>query len=141
MFLRNAWYPAAWEREVGASPYGTTILGENVAIFRGASGTYAALADSCPHRKVPLSMGRVQGDDIECGYHGLIFDCHGSCVRTPGGGSPPPGAPVRSYPIEPRHKMVWVWVGAPTPAGAGEPFPAPPRGGPPWGTTGGDDMT
>ena len=31
----------------------------------------ARSTDACPHRKVPLSMGRVQGDDIECGYHGL----------------------------------------------------------------------
>src|SRR6185295_2778146 len=51
------WYAAAWEREIGPSPYATTILGESVAIFRGASGKYAALADACPHRKVPMWMG------------------------------------------------------------------------------------
>jgi len=113
MFLRNAWYAAAWEREIGASPYATTILGESVAIFRGASGKYAALADACPHRKVPLSMGRVQGDDLECGYHGLVFDCAGSCVRVPSGDHPPQGASVRSYPIEPRYGLLWMWMGDP----------------------------
>ena len=111
MFLRNAWYVAAWEREVGDSPYATTILGEHVAIYRGASGMYGALADACPHRKVPLSMGRVQGDNIECGYHGLVFDCAGACVRAPGNDRPPQGAYVRSYPIEPRYGLLWIWMG------------------------------
>jgi len=140
MFLRNAWYAAAWEREIGASPYATTILGESVAIFRGASGKYAALADACPHRKVPLSMGRVQGDDLECGYHGLVFDCAGSCVRVPNGDHPPQGASVRSYPIEPRYGLLWMWMGDPTLADPDEIFPAEHWGDPTWGTTDGDDM-
>lgn len=32
MFLRNAWYVAAWERDIGDTPYAATILGERVAI-------------------------------------------------------------------------------------------------------------
>ena len=43
MFLRNAWYVAGWEREVGEAPHAATILGEQVAIYRGASGIYALL--------------------------------------------------------------------------------------------------
>ena len=111
MFLRNAWYVAAWEREIGETPYAGTILGDQVAIYRGASGRYGALADACPHRKVPLSMGRVKGDDVECGYHGLVFDCTGTCVRAPGDARPPQGAQVRSYPIEPRYGLLWIWMG------------------------------
>jgi nitrite reductase/ring-hydroxylating ferredoxin subunit len=114
MFLHNAWYVAAWEREVGDTPYATTILGDHVAIYRGASGTYGALADACPHRKVPLSMGRVQGDDIECGYHGLIFDCAGVCVKAPGNERPPLtlresiDTPVRSVAVSPCSRVPWV---------------------------------
>jgi phenylpropionate dioxygenase-like ring-hydroxylating dioxygenase large terminal subunit len=140
MFLRNAWYAAAWEREIGSAPYPARILGDDVAIFRGASGKYVALADACPHRKVPLSMGRVQGDDIECGYHGLVFDCAGSCVRTPGGDRPPQGAHVRSYPIEPRYGLLWIWMGDPAAADAHDIFLAEHWGDPQWGTTDGDDM-
>ena len=51
IFLRNAWYPAAWEREIGANPYAATVLAEKVAIYRKADGGYAALADGCVHRK------------------------------------------------------------------------------------------
>jgi phenylpropionate dioxygenase-like ring-hydroxylating dioxygenase large terminal subunit len=140
MFLRNAWYVAEWERNIGASPFAITILGENVAIDRGASGQYAALADACPHRKVPLSMGRVQGDDLECGYHGLVFDCSGHCVRAPGSDRPPQGAQVRSYPIEARYGLLWMWMGDPTRADPDGIFSAEHWGDPAWGTTEGDDM-
>jgi phenylpropionate dioxygenase-like ring-hydroxylating dioxygenase large terminal subunit len=140
MFLRNAWYVAGWERDVGETPYAATILGDQVAIYRGASGTYAALADSCPHRKVPLSMGRVKGDDIECGYHGLVFDCSGTCVRVPGDVRPPQGAYVRSYPIEPRYGLLWIWMGDPALADPADIFAAEHWGDPEWGTTDGDDM-
>lgn len=140
MFLRNAWYVAEWERNIGDSPLAVTILGENVAIYRGASREYAALADACPHRKVPLSMGRVNGDDLECGYHGLVFDCSGQCVRAPGNDRPPQGAQVRSYPIEARYGLLWMWMGDPGRADPDDIFVAEHWGDPGWGTTEGDDM-
>ncbi|MGZ4793699.1 MAG: aromatic ring-hydroxylating dioxygenase subunit alpha [Ilumatobacteraceae bacterium] len=140
MFLRNAWYVAAWERDVGEAPYAATILGDRVAIYRGASGKYAALADACPHRKLPLSMGRVKGDDVECGYHGLVFDCTGSCVRVPGDVRPPQGAYVRAYPIEARYGLLWIWMGDSGRADPADIFEAEHWGDPEWGTTAGDDM-
>lgn len=140
MFLRNAWYVAAWEREVGERPHAVMVLGERLAIYRMASGCYAALADACPHRKVPLSLGRVQGEHLECGYHGLMFDGSGTCVGAPFDGVPPRGATVRSYPIEPRYGMLWVWMGDPARADSTQIFPAEHWGDPEWGSTDGDDM-
>ncbi|MEO7372028.1 MAG: aromatic ring-hydroxylating dioxygenase subunit alpha [Ilumatobacteraceae bacterium] len=141
MFLRNAWYVAEWERTIVDGPLAATILGDDIAIYRGASGKYAALANACPHRKVPLSMGRVQDDDLECGYHGLVFDGAGSCVRAPGGDRPPQGAQVRSYPIEARYGLLWIWMGDPSLADAEDIFEVEHWGDPTWGSTDGDDMT
>lgn len=140
MFLRNAWYPAAWEREIGAGPYGTRILDEPIAIYRRADGSYAALDDACPHRKLPMSMGRVQGDDLECGYHGLTFDCAGRCVKAPTNGGVIPDVTLRSYPMHARYGLVWIWMGA---AGLADPakiFHVEHWDDPAWGTTVGDDM-
>ena len=53
-------------------------------LYRTSSGAIAALEDACPHRLTPLSMGRLRGDTVECGYHGMTFDCAGRCVRIPG---------------------------------------------------------
>jgi len=58
-----------------------------------------------------LSKGRREGDRIVCGYHGLSFDAGGRCVHAPGQDAPPPAACVRSYPLEERHGLVWIWPG------------------------------
>ena len=140
MFLRNTWYVAAWEREIGDGPYGTTILGQRVAIYRLSDGTYAALDDACPHRKLPLSMGRVVGDHLECGYHGLTFDCTGSCVKAPTNGSVPQGAVVGSHPVVARYNLLWIWMGDPALADSTSIFDVRHWDHPAWGTTDGDDM-
>lgn len=112
MFLKNAWYAAAWESEVAEGPLGRIILGEPVVLFRAAGGV-AALEDRCCHRGLPLSMGRVAGERIQCGYHGLEFDSSGSCVKVPGQARIPPGARVRSYPVALRYGWIWIWTGDP----------------------------
>jgi len=42
-FVRNAWYPAAWTRDIGRSLTSRTILGENVVLYRKQDGNVAAL--------------------------------------------------------------------------------------------------
>ena len=55
MFLRNCWYVAAWDDEIGGEvPFARTILGEPVVLFRDAAGKAAALEDRCCHRHLPL---------------------------------------------------------------------------------------
>ena len=67
----------------------------------------------CPHRFAPLSMGKLKGDSIECGYHGMTFDCTGRCIRIPGQEIIPANAKVRSYPISESMGLAWIWMGAP----------------------------
>ena len=140
MFLRNAWYVAAWERQLADKPLGLRLLGEDVVLYRMSDGRVAALEDACPHRKLPLSMGRIQGDHIECGYHGMVFDCSGACQRAPGTDRPPPGARVRSYPIESRYGLLWIWMGEPALADASKIFEVQHWGDPAWGLNQGDGM-
>ena len=111
MFLRNTWYIAAWDRELGDKPLAVRVLGEDIVLYRQSDGSPAALEDACPHRKLPLSLGRVQGDHLECGYHGLTFDCSGRCVKVPGMNQIPPGARVRAYPLHARYGLLWIWMG------------------------------
>lgn len=113
MYIRNAWYVAALEHEVGQGLMPVKLLGESVVIFRKRDGTLAALEDACPHRKLPLSMGRLKGDAIECGYHGLTFDGTGTCTRVPGADRVPHAARVRAFPVAERYGFVWVWPGDP----------------------------
>ena len=110
MFLKNAWYIAAWDTEIGDTPFKRTVLNEPVVIFRTPDGI-VALEDRCCHRALPLSMGKVHGSRIQCGYHGLEFDATGACVKVPGQSKIPPGAAVRSYPVVERWGMIWIWTG------------------------------
>jgi phenylpropionate dioxygenase-like ring-hydroxylating dioxygenase large terminal subunit len=61
-------------------------------------------------------MGRIEGDHLRCGYHGLKFDASGKCVEIPGQDSVPPQARVRAYPLVERYNWVWIWMGEPSKA-------------------------
>src|SRR5216684_4227040 len=75
IFLRNSWYVAAWNHElIDGTKLARTILERPIVIYRGASGKVVALDDRCCQRAAPLSMGRIEGDDIRCMYHGMKFD-------------------------------------------------------------------
>jgi phenylpropionate dioxygenase-like ring-hydroxylating dioxygenase large terminal subunit len=138
MFLRNAWYIAAWDKELASTPLAVRILGEDIVLYRKSDGTVAALEDACPHRKLPLSLGRIKGDFIECGYHGLTFNCSGRCVKVPGIDRIPDAAQVRSYPLELRYGLLWIWMGDMARANPAEIHEIPHWDDPTWGVNQGE---
>lgn len=112
-FPLNAWYAAAYDVEVGRSLLARTICNQKLVMYRRTDGKPAALADACWHRLLPLSLGRLEGDEVVCGYHGLVFDAGGRCTYMPSQETINPSACVRSYPVIERHRFVWVWPGDP----------------------------
>lgn len=111
MYVKNAWYVAGWASEFDESLISTTILEEKLVMYRIDNDTVVALEDRCPHRLLPLSKGTRIGNNIQCGYHGMTFDCEGQCVRVPGQDNVPKSAYVRSYPVVQRNGIVFVWMG------------------------------
>jgi vanillate O-demethylase monooxygenase subunit len=116
MYLRNAWYVAAWPSELNTGPLARTFLDEPVVLFRTEDGAMHALEDRCCHRNLPLSMGKVEGGNLRCGYHGLLFDRAGKVIEVPGQSQVSPGARVRSYPLVEKWKLLWIWMGEPAQA-------------------------
>lgn len=111
-FLRNTWYAACWAGDLEPGvPLAKTILCDPVVLWRDASGEPVALEDRCCHRHLPLSLGKITGNAVQCGYHGLEFDAAGDCVAVPGQSKVPPGARVRSFPVREKHGMIWIWPG------------------------------
>jgi phenylpropionate dioxygenase-like ring-hydroxylating dioxygenase large terminal subunit len=53
------WYVACRSSELRRRPLACTLLGTPLVLFRGEHERPAALLDRCPHRNVPLSLGRV----------------------------------------------------------------------------------
>jgi phenylpropionate dioxygenase-like ring-hydroxylating dioxygenase large terminal subunit len=112
MFARNVWYVAAWSSEVTTEkPFGRRILNEPVAFYRKTDGRAAALFDRCCHRGYPLTHGRIIGSNLQCGYHGIEFNCEGACIRIPGQETIPSRAKVRSFPVEEKDGLIWIWMG------------------------------
>jgi phenylpropionate dioxygenase-like ring-hydroxylating dioxygenase large terminal subunit len=134
MFLRNYWYVAAWDDEVGREPLARTLLGEDVVLFRRLDGTVVALEDRCAHRRLPLSAGRVVEDSIQCGYHGLVYDCAGECIKIPGQPRPQ-GIRLKAYPVVVRDRFVLVWMGDPGEADERRIVNFPRLADPGWGVT------
>lgn len=80
----NVWTPAAPAHSVGTKPQKLRLAGEDLVLFRGASGKPGALIDRCPHRSVALSIGKTCDDGtIECPFHGWRFDTQGACTFIP----------------------------------------------------------
>lgn len=110
-YLRNSWYAAAYQTEVGDKPFARQLLGEHVVFFRTADGIVHGLEDRCPHRFAPLSMGTVIEDQIQCPYHGLRFGTDGACAYNPHYAALPAAAKVKRYPLMERYGLIWIWMG------------------------------
>ena len=115
-FPLNAWYPAAWSHEIQRELSARTICGKDVVLYRRTDGDPVALEDACWHRLLPLSLGRLVGDQVMCGYHGLVFNSAGRCSFMPAQKTINPSACVRAYPVVERHRLVWIWPGDPAAA-------------------------
>ena len=113
MLVRNQWYVCASVDEITGEPLARTICGEHLVLYRQSDDTVVALADRCPHRGYPLSLGKVVEDEIECGYHGLRFDGCGTCTWAPNQPRIPSKANITSYPLATTGPWVWVWIGDP----------------------------
>jgi phenylpropionate dioxygenase-like ring-hydroxylating dioxygenase large terminal subunit len=83
--FRDHWYPVCRSRDLRDRPVAAKLFSTPIVVFRsrGAGGP-AALLDRCPHRNVPLSLGRVRGAGLQCAYHGWEFDAQGQCCAVPG---------------------------------------------------------
>ena len=105
-FPLNAWYATAYDVEVKPALLARTVCNQKLVLFRKADGSVAVLEDACWHRLLPLSMGRLEGDEVVCGYHGLVYNAQGRCTHMPSQETLNPSACVRSYPVIEKHRFV-----------------------------------
>ncbi|HTI87259.1 MAG TPA: Rieske 2Fe-2S domain-containing protein [Alphaproteobacteria bacterium] len=81
--LRRYWWPVWFSEQVTTKPVPVRLLGEDLILFRDASGQVGVLDRRCPHRGASLELGRVEADGIRCCYHGWKFDRAGRCLDMP----------------------------------------------------------
>ena len=86
------------------------------------------MVDRCPHRNVPLSLGRLRDGLLECRYHGWRFDGSGVCQAIPGLCDADPSRKARAaetVPCVEQDGFVWVFPGSAGPPAGGPPFRFP----------------
>ena len=124
--LRNTWLALTHASRVKShKPLRRAVYNTPIVVWRGANGELAAMEDRCPHRRAPLSAGKVVEGELQCAYHGWTYDTRGACVRIPSlgpGAEPGKGIRVRTYPTLERYGFVWIWWGD---AGAADPALVP----------------
>jgi phenylpropionate dioxygenase-like ring-hydroxylating dioxygenase large terminal subunit len=115
-FLWDFWYPAARSSAIRGRKLITAMLLEAPLVLgRTDDGKAFAMRDSCPHRGIPLSYGRFDGQAVECGYHGWKFEaCTGRCIEIPSLTSQDKLKVERifagHYPCQERDGYVWVYM-------------------------------
>ena len=131
----NYWYPVSWANQLQPGQIlAVTIWQQAIALYRTATGELYALEDACPHKGVALHKGIVQGKHLACLYHGWEFDGTGQCVGVPY--LPPtqklPCAKARSYPVQEKYKLIWIFPGDPALAETRQPPDMPEFDNPDW---------
>jgi phenylpropionate dioxygenase-like ring-hydroxylating dioxygenase large terminal subunit len=111
-YPRNCWWVAATRDELTDVPLARQLLGGRLVLARTDSGLLA-LDDRCPHRRAPLSAGRLVDEGIECPYHGIRFNRQGQCTLVPSAPNRTQSLIVRSYPTVESGPFVWIWMGDP----------------------------
>ena len=116
MAILDHWHPILPSNRLKKNGVaGVKLAGREIALFRKNTGEVGALIDNCPHRRMKLSLGKVCGDKLQCGYHGWTFDADG------GGESPAtPKLYACAEHFEVAEKMETIWIRR---AGATTQFP------------------
>lgn len=139
--MRHYWQPVALldefdpalDPQMAVRPVkAVRVLGQDLVLFKNASGEYGLLDRDCPHRGADLGFGRNEGDGLRCPFHGWKFDVQGNCLETP---AEPAGSALcsrvkqRSYPLIERSGVLFGWFGpegsTPPPLPALDCFTAP----------------
>ena len=113
--LLGFWYPAAPSDALPSKSMLALQIAElPLVVCRNREGQLSAIRDLCPHRGMPLSFGRFDGEHVECPYHGWQFDMKGRCHRIP---AMPEGSSLQvdkigisTYSVEEADGMIWLYL-------------------------------
>lgn len=109
--IKNCWYVAALGSEVTRDLQERTLLGKTLLMYRTLDGAPVFMQNRCVHRSFPLSKGRLDGDQVVCGYHGMTYNPQGNCVFMPSLAKAPTHARLQSYPVFEQGPLIWIWMG------------------------------
>ena len=115
---KKQWYPIAVEEFTDKTkPHHMQILGSDVVLWNDGK-SWRVFEDSCPHRGVPLSEGRIEKNgELLCAYHAWTFDGNGQVTNIPQTVSKAKEdflklnekACAKVYPLRVTQGLIWMW--------------------------------
>lgn len=111
--MRQFWHPIELSANIevnAAIP--VKVMGEELTLYRGASGAVHLVGGRCAHRRTLLHTGWVVGEEIRCIYHGWQFDADGACVNRPAeNDTGMPRTQIAGYPVKEYQGLVFAYLG------------------------------
>lgn len=107
----NGWFAVCLSDELRAgSILRRRLMGEDIVVYRTASGVVRAIVAHCPHLGAHFGYGGViDGDCIVCPFHKFAYDTSGQCVRTGYGTTPSPNLKLATREVREVDGIVVVW--------------------------------
>lgn len=107
----TGWFQVAWSDEIAVGDvHRMTYFGRDLVAWRSQSGRLAVLDAYCEHLGAHLGHGgHVDGESIQCPFHGWQWDADGRNVCIPYESRPNKGRRIRSYPVVERNESVYLW--------------------------------
>ena len=113
--IYNQWYIILESRELKRrKPKQIKRLNETLALWRDTEGKVSCIHDQCCHRGASLSCGKLVNGEIECPFHGFLFNKEGKVTTIPSNGKnnvPPDYMKVHSYQTFEKWGLIWIWYG------------------------------
>jgi nitrite reductase/ring-hydroxylating ferredoxin subunit len=103
------WYTVATSSEVKPGQVvPVKYFGEELILYRTESGEAHLSGAYCPHMGAHLGKGTVEGENLQCPFHGFQFAGDGRCVHAYGK-TIPRKAKLDTWPIREHNGFVFAW--------------------------------
>ena len=97
------WARVAAVTDVPVGGLRTVTTEQGAVVLANVDGDIYALEDRCSHQDYPLSAGELEGDELECSFHGARFEvCSGRALQLPA------ITPVRSFQVDVRDGDIYI---------------------------------
>lgn len=107
----TGWFQVAWSDEIGIGDvHRMTYFDREMIAWRAQSGRLTVMDAYCEHLGAHLGHGgHVEGEVIECPFHGWQWNHEGRNVCIPYQDRPNRGRRMRTHPVVERNASVYIW--------------------------------
>ena len=107
----TGWFQVAWSDEIAVGEvHKMKYFGQELIAWRAESGHLTVMNAYCEHLGAHLGYGgHVEGEVLQCPFHGWQWNAQGHNVCIPYDKRPNRGRRIKTYPTVERNESVYLW--------------------------------